>query len=160
MRFEILLLFCFFTTLSFSQKLHHQMISVQGGNAITQSGVVVKYTIGQQSVTGTKTGNVIIQQGFQQSNWDKIIATNNVVLVNTITYPNPYVDIINFQFSQAIGDSVSLLIFDLLGRQVYANSFSVIENKIMVNLKELQSAEYFVQLSNNIFTYHTIIIKN
>jgi hypothetical protein len=136
------------------------MISAQGGTAITQSGVVVKYTIGQQSVTGTKTGNVIIQQGFQQSNWDKIIATNNVVLVNTTTYPNPYVDIINFQFSQSIGDSVSLLIFDLLGRQVYANSFSVMENKIMVNLKELQSAEYFVQLSNNMFTYHTIIIKN
>jgi hypothetical protein len=160
MRFEILLLFCFFTTLSFSQKLHHQMISVQGGNAITQSGVVVKYTIGQQSVTGTKTGNVIIQQGFQQSNWDKIIATNNVVLINTTTYPNPYVDIINFQFSQAIGDSVSLLIFDVLGRQVYANSFQVMENKIVVNLQELQSAEYFVQLSNNMFTYHTKIIKN
>lgn len=136
------------------------MISAQGGNAITQSGVVVKYTIGQQSVTGTKTGNVIIQQGFQQSNWDKIIATNNVVLVNTTTYPNPYVDIINFQFSQSIGDSVSLLIFDVLGRQVYANSFPVMENKIMVNLQELQSAEYFVQLSNNMFTYHTKIIKN
>lgn len=136
------------------------MLSAQGGNAITQSGVVVKYTIGQQSVTGTKTGNVIIQQGFQQSNWDKIIATNNVVLVNTTTYPNPYVDIINFQFSQSIGDSVSLLIFDVLGRQVYANSFPVMENKIMVNLQELQSAEYFVQLSNNMFTYHTKIIKN
>lgn len=160
MRFKILLIFCFFTTLSFSQKLHHQMLSAQGGNAITQSGVVVKYTIGQQSVTGTKTGNVIIQQGFQQSNWDKIIATNNVVLVNTTTYPNPYVDIINFQFSQSIGDSVSLLIFDVLGRQVYANSFPVMENKIMVNLQELQSAEYFVQLSNNMFTYHTKIIKN
>jgi hypothetical protein len=83
MRFKNLLLFCFFTTLSFSQTLHHQMTSAQGGNAITQSGIVVKYTVGQQSVTGTKTGNVIVQQGFQQSNWDKIIATNNVVLANT-----------------------------------------------------------------------------
>ena len=144
----------------FSQKAHRQMISAQGGSAITQSGLVVKYTIGQQSVTGTKTGNVIVQQGFQQSNWDKIIATNNVVVVNTITYPNPYVDIVNFQFSQSIGDSVSVLVFDVLGRQVYANTLQIFENKTSVNLQVLQSAEYFVQLSNNKFTYHTKIIKN
>lgn len=160
MRFKNLLLFFFFTTLSFSQTLHHQMISAQGGNTVTQSGIVVKYTVGQQSVTGTKTGNVIVQQGFQQSNWDKIIATNNVVLANTTTYPNPYVDVINFQFSQSIGENVSLLVYDVLGRQVYANTLQIFENKTSVNLQVLQSAEYFVQLSNNIFTYHTKIIKN
>jgi hypothetical protein len=144
---------------AYSQTLHHQMISAQGGNSVSQSGIVVKYTVGQQSVTGTKTGNVIVQQGFQQSNWDKIIATNEVV-INTTTYPNPYVDVLNFQFSQSIGDSVSLLVFDVLGRQVYANSLQIFENKTSINLQELQSAEYFVQLSNNTFTYHTKIIKN
>ena len=148
-----------FTVSVNSQKLHHQMISAQGGTTSTQTGTIVKFTIGQQSVTGTKTGTVIVQQGFQQSNWDKIIATNEVV-INTTTYPNPYVDVVNFQFSQSIGDSVFLLVFDVLGRQVYANSLQIFENKTSVNLQELQSAEYFVQLSNNTFTYHTKIIKN
>ena len=143
----------------FSQKAHRQMISAQGGSANTQSGLVVKYTIGQQSVTGTKTGNVIVQQGFQQSNWDKIIF-NNVVVVNTITYPNPYVDIINFQFSQSIGDNITLLVYDVLGRQVYSNTLQIFDNKTSVNLQVLQSAEYLVQLSNNTFSYHTKIIKN
>ena len=155
---KVLFLIC--TCNTYSQTLHHQMLSAQGGNATTQSGIVVKYTVGQQSVTGTKTGNLIVQQGFQQSNWYKIIATNNLVLVNTTTYPNPYVDVINFQFSQTIGDNVSLLVFDVLGRQVFANSLQIFENKTSVNLQELQSAEYFVQLSNNTFTYHTKIIKN
>ena len=135
------------------------MLSAQGGNATTQSGIVVKYTIGQQSVTGTKIGNVIVQQGFQQSNWDKIIA-NNVVLINTTTFPNPYIDTINFQFSQTIGDNVSLIVFDVLGRQVYSNTLQIFENKTSANLQALHSAEYFVQLSNNTFTYHTKIIKN
>ena len=143
----------------FSQKAHRQMISAQGGSAITQSGLVVKYTIGQQSVTGTKTGNVIVQQGFQQSNWDKIMA-NNEVIINTITYPNPYVDIINFQFSQSIGDNVSLLVYDVFGRQVYSNTLQIFDNKTSVNLQVLQSAEYLVQLYNNTFSYHTKIIKN
>lgn len=153
------LLFLIYCNVSFCQAIHHQMISAQGGSANTQSGLVVKYTIGQQSVTGTKTGNVIIQQGFQQSNWDKIIAKNEVI-VNTITYPNPYVDTINFQFSQSIGDNVSLLVFDVLGRQVYSNTLQIFENKTSVNLQVLQSAEYFVQLSNNTFSYFTKIIKN
>ncbi len=154
-----LILFLLISTLSYSQKMHHQMVSAQGGTATIQSVLVVKYTIGQQSIIGTKTGNVIVQQGFQQSNWDKIIAKNEVI-VNTITYPNPYVDTINFQFSQSIGDNVSLLVYDVLGRQVYSNTLQVFDNKTSVNLQVLQSAEYFVQLSNNSFTYHTKIIKN
>ena len=159
MKKAVKLLFLLLTLNSYSQTIHHQMISAQGGNATSESGIVVKYTVGQQSVTGTKSGNVIIQQGFQQSNWDKIIAADNVVLVNTITYPNPYLDVVNFQFSQSIGDTVSLLVYDVLGRQVYANAFQVVENKITVNLQQLPIAEYFVQLSNNTFTHHTKIIK-
>jgi len=160
MKLVIRVLFLLLTIKGFSQKLHHQMLSSQGGNATASTGVVFKYTIGQQSVAGTTKGNVITQQGFQQSNWEKIIATNNITLVNTTTYPNPFVDIVNFQFSQSVGEQVLLLIFDILGRQVYSNTIPVSENKIIANLQELQSAEYFVKLSNNSFTYHTKIIKN
>ena len=154
------ILFLLLTISGYSQKLHHQMVSSQGGNATTSSGLVFKYTIGQQSVTGTTKGNLITQQGFQQSFWDKMIATNNRSIINTITYPNPYIDIVNFQFSQSVGDAVSILVYDILGRQVYSNSIQVMENKMSVSLQELPSAEYFVQLSNNSFTYHTKIIKN
>ena len=136
------------------------MLSSQGSTATTPTGTLVKYTIGQQSSTGTKTGNVIVQQGFQQSNWNKIIATDNVVLINTTTYPNPFLDIINFQFSRFIGENASLIVYDVLGRQVYSNMLQIFENKTSVNLQVLPSAEYLVQLSNNIFTYHTKIIKN
>lgn len=155
---KILFLLLFYN--GYSQVLHHQMLSAQGGNSTASSGLLVKYTIGQQSVTGNTSSSYTVQQGFQQSNWERIIAKNNPVLVNTKTYPNPYFDVINFQFSQSIGDSVSLLLFDVLGRQVYSNTLEVLDNKIMVNLQELPRAEYFVQLSNNKFTYHTKIIKN
>ena len=80
--------------------------------------------------------------------------------MNTTTYPNPFEDIVNFQFSQPVGEQVSIMIYDILGRQVYSNTIPVMENIIIANLQELQSAEYFVKLSNNSFTYHTKIIKN
>ena len=158
--FFLLIIFLLAPLSTFSQKLHHQMLSSLGGNATLQSGKIVKYTVGQQSVSGTKIGNVTVQQGYQQSSWDKIISTNNVVVVNTTTYPNPYVDIINFQFSQSIGENVSLLVYDVLGRHVYSNMLQIFENTTSVNLQVLPSAEYLVQLSNNKFTYHTKIIKN
>jgi hypothetical protein len=60
----------------YSQRLHHQILSSQTGNATLQAEGVKKFTIGQQSVTATKTNNLIIKQGFQQSNWDIIITTN------------------------------------------------------------------------------------
>ena len=157
--FFLLIIFLLAPLSTFSQKLHHQMLSSLGGNATLQSGKIVKYTVGQQSVSGTKIGNVTVQQGYQQSSWDNIIA-KNVITVNTTTYPNPYVDIINFQFSQSIGENVSLLVYDVLGRQVYSNTLQIFDNKTSVNLQVLQSAEYFVQLSNNTFTHHTKIIKN
>ena len=74
------------------------MLSSQGGNATASSGVVFKYTIGQQSVAGTTKGNVITQQGFQQSNWGKILEQNTISIITTV-YPNPFVNEVNFSFS-------------------------------------------------------------
>ncbi len=136
------------------------MFSSQGGTSRASEGITVRQTIGQQSVTGTKNGNVIVQQGFQQTFWDKIIATNNLVLITTTTYPNPYIDVINFQFSQSIGENVSLKVYDVLGRQVFSKTLQIFENTTSVNLQVLPSAEYLVQLTNNTFIYHTKIIKN
>jgi hypothetical protein len=160
MRILILLLINAFTAITFGQTLHHQMLSSQGGNNTSTSGLIVKHTVGQQSVTGTSSGTLIIQQGFQQSNWNKIISSNNSVAITTTTYPNPFRDIVKFKFSGSIGDTVSIIIYDVLGRQVFTDTLSITENNTSVNLSQLPSAEYFVKLSNNTFIYHTKIIKN
>lgn len=160
MRVLILLLINAFTAITFGQTLHHQMLSSQGGNNTSSNGLIVKHTVGQQSVTGTSSGTLIIQQGFQQSNWSKIISSNNSVAITTTTYPNPFRDIVKFKFSGSIGDNVSIIIYDVLGRQVFTDSITITENSTSVNLSQLPSAEYFVKLSNNKYLYHTKIIKN
>ncbi|MGV1013002.1 MAG: T9SS type A sorting domain-containing protein [Flavobacterium sp.] len=160
MRVLILLLINAFTAITFGQTLHHQMLSSQGGNNTSSNGLIVKHTVGQQSVVGTSSGTLIIQQGFQQSNWSKIISSNNSVAITTTTYPNPFRDIVKFKFSGSVGDNVSITIYDVLGRQVFTDSIAITENSTSVNLSQLPSAEYFVKLSNNKYLYHTKIIKN
>ena len=159
MRISILLTICFFSTLSFGQSLHHQMLSAQGGKSSSESGIKVKYTVGQQSVVGTKTGNITVQQGFQQSNWNKIIAQNNVS-VSTSTFPNPFLDRINFTFTGSVGDTISLHIYDVSGRLVFTDNLQVVEQTTSIDLKHLPSANYFIQLSSLNYLYYTKIIKN
>jgi ACT domain-containing protein len=136
------------------------MLSSQGGSATTQSSIVVKYTIGQQSVTGSTTGTYTVQQGFQQSNWNKIIEQNNSVSISTTTFPIPFKDLINFTFSGNVGETLSIQIFDVSGRIVFNDVLQVVAQTTALDLKHLPSATYFVKLSNPTYLYYTKIIKN
>jgi hypothetical protein len=159
MRILVLIIICFTTSHLFGQSLHHQMISSQGGKSGSESGMLVQYTVGQQSVVGTKTGNITVQQGFQQSNWNKIIAQNNVS-VSTSTFPNPFLDRINFSFTASVGETLSLHIYDVSGRLVFTDNLQVVELTTSIDLKHLPSANYFIQLSSLNYLYYTKIIKN
>ncbi len=159
MRILVSIIICLTTSHFFGQTLHHQMISAQGGKSGSESGILVNFTVGQQSVVGTRTGNITVQQGFQQSNWNKIIAQNNVS-VSTSTFPNPFLDRINFTFTGSVGDTISLHIYDVSGRLVFTDNLQVVELTTSIDLKHLPSANYFIQLSNLNYLYYTKIIKN
>ena len=142
MQIRLLLLINFATSLFFGQSLHHQMMSAQGGNSIAPSGLIVKYTIGQQS------------------NWNKIIEQNNSVSISTTTFPIPFKDLINFTFSGNVGETLSIQIFDVAGRLVFNDVLQVVAQTTALDLKHLPSATYFVKLSNPTYLYYTKIIKN
>jgi hypothetical protein len=154
---KVLLLFliCYFSE---AQILHHQMISCQGGNSIVIGENNVLFTVGQQSVIGSTTNGVSVQQGFQQSNWNKIMQQNTNSIITTV-YPNPFKDVINFSFSKSPGNDINIVVFDLLGRLVYNQSIKNEGNLISVNLNNLPSAEYFVKLTYNNYIFSTKILK-
>lgn len=147
-----------FINLVKGQQLHHEMISAQGGKSVTTNGYVVKYTIGQQSVTGTSVNGFVVQQGFQQSNWGKLI-DQNTVNINTLVYPNPFTDYIKFSFSMSPGEQIDVLIYDVLGKLVYSEKAINESNVITLDLKKLSSAEYLVRLSSGNFIQSVKIIK-
>ena len=99
-----------------AQQLHHQMLSSQGTSKNLSNGMYVSQSIGQQSVIGNTTvAGYTYGQGFQQSTWSKYISTSSNTSITTITYPNPFVNTVNFQFSQAINDNITVSIFDIRG---------------------------------------------
>jgi hypothetical protein len=143
-----------------AQEVHHQMISSQGGSIKTSTGLIVKQTIGQQSVSGNNSGEMVVQQGFQQSYWEKhLIKENNDDGIVITTFPNPFEGVINFQFSELIEKPISVSIYDIHGRLIFLESLSVIDNLITLELSELSNAEYLVRLSGEKINYFTKIIK-
>lgn len=158
---KLSLLFFFSTVLmAYSQDLHHQMLSAQGTSKVLSNGIYVSQTIGQQSVTGNYTQNsVTYRQGFQQSVWSKYINSSLNNPVTTVTYPNPFISTINFQFSQPIKETISISIFDIGGRLIYSEDKKANDNILTLELPNLASSNYLVQLSTTNFTYYTQIIK-
>lgn len=142
----------------YGQQLHHEMLSSQGGSSVTSSGHLVRYTVGQQSVTGTSTTGYVVQQGFQQSNWGRILSQNTISVVTTV-YPNPFVDLVKFSFSSSPGSTIDVLVFDILGRLVHSESVQNDSNLISLDLKKLSSAEYLVKLSSGSYIHSAKIIK-
>lgn len=158
MRVFFTLFLVFISKILVAQQLHHEMISAQGGSVITQNGQQLRYTVGQQSVTGTSSNGYVVQQGFQQSNWGKILE-QNTISITTMVYPNPFVNEINFSFSISPGEKISAFVFDVLGRLVYSEDVKNENNSIKLNLVHLSTAEYLVKLSSDKFVHSAKIIK-
>lgn len=155
------LLFLVLSFSSYGQHLHHQMLSAQGGSNQVVKGLILHQTIGQQSVIGNHTLlHRSLGQGFQQSSLSStrlMINNHNVI---TQVYPNPFVNQIQFQFSEPVLGNISIRIFDLLGRLVYSDSKLAV--KAILTLENLQFSEnvYVVKLSTSNYNFTTQIIKS
>jgi hypothetical protein len=137
------------------------MISSQGASAVLPNGMIVKQTIGQQSVSGTAKGEFTIQQGFQQNHWARMVAKAPVRSDITVTaYPNPFISEVNFQFSKVISEAVSIAIFDVGGRLVFQQNQKVIDGILRLDLSRLTGSIYLVRVNNNEFNYYIKIAKS
>ena len=155
-----ILLLLLVTFSCFSQRLHHQMLSSQGTSSRASGGVVVRQTIGQQSAIGNyRDSNIIVGQGFQQSNKMKT-AVPPVISVTTTTYPNPFIDRVNFQFSTPIAGPFKISLFDLMGRLVYYKEKTAINNIVTIDNLSFAQGEYFVKLTAKNYTYSTNLLKS
>lgn len=153
----ILLLFC---SSFYGQYLHHQTLSSQGKNTMLSNGIIVKQSIGQQSTIGNSKNDFIVQQGFQQSYWTTIISNSTVpdkLIIST--YPNPFISIVNFQFSKPMDEEILITVFDIAGHLVYQQKKKAIDLILTINLNSLTKSIYLVRLENSQINYYTKIIK-
>jgi hypothetical protein len=159
---NVKLLLLFFVTVAqsvSSQVLHHQMLSAQGTSSTLPNGLVVKQTIGQQSAIGNSKTDYYVGQGFQQSQWNSHIESNIEEKIQTFVYPNPFIDLINFEFSSSVGAKVMVQIFNVAGMTVYSKEVTTTNNLVTLDLGYIPGGLYLVSLSALNFSYFTKILK-
>ena len=143
----------------YGQGLHHQMVSAQGSTKKMQDGTVVMQAIGQASTTGTASVDYVVQQGFQQSYWGRYIASNTRNLIKVTTYPNPFIQTVNFEFSEDVSEELQVTIFDITGRLIFAQNKKNNSSLFSILLPDLTSGEYLVRLNTSTFSLYTKIMK-
>ena len=156
---KLVLIFVLFllTYNGFGQTIHHQMISSQGESSVVSSGLIVKQTIGQLSITGSFSGSLVVQQGFQQSYWDNHLNSSNPILVSIS--PNPFTELIQYSISDLKNEKIAIHIFDVNGKIVYFKEHFVENQSITLKLSKLSNGMYLVKLNKKGFNHFSKIIK-
>ena len=136
------------------------MLSSQGTTTRTSGGITVRQSVGQQSAIGNYRGsNLIVGQGFLQSNKMKI-KSPPVISITTTTYPNPFIDKVNFHFSLSISGPIKISLFDIMGRLVYYKEKMAFDNTLTIDNLDFAQGEYFVKLTAKNYTYTTNLLKS
>ena len=147
----------FLASNGFCQSIHHQMISSQAESSVVSSGLIVKQTIGQLSIIGSFSGNLVVQQGFQQSYWDNHLNSSNPILVSIS--PNPFTELIQYSISDLKNEKIAVHIFDVNGKIVYFKEHFVENQSITLKLSKLSNGIYLVKLNKKGFNHFSKIIK-
>lgn len=153
-------LFLISTIYCSAQDLKRQMISAQGASVTTATGLIVTQTVGQQSVTGSATGNNIVQQGYQQSFWKSLVAQNTNTIGRIKLYPTPVTDILHLEFSNITNLPLNVKIYDLNGRLVYSQNLQIKNSNLIIDVNELNAAMYLIILKGTNLNYHSKLLVN
>ena len=139
-------------------QLHHQMLSSQGGLNTTQNGIIVSQTIGQTSVTGNYSNrNLKLGQGFQQPPMGRLLIKGLNSAISSTIYPNPFENQITISYS--LQELVSITVFDMSGKLIYKNKLSFEVGDRTIDVSNLKSGVYLVQLQSKSNTSYSKIVK-
>lgn len=156
---QCILFLCIATISTYGQSISRQTIASQGASTVLSNGIFISQSIGQQSVIGNYKGDVNLNQGFQQSQWNRLISSNPPKLISTLIYPNPFLSTIYFQFSEPVLQPIAVAIFDVTGKLVHATTKSALNSILQLDLQNLAVGVYFVRLQSASFQYYSQIVK-
>jgi len=156
---QCILFLCIATISTYGQSISRQTIASQGASTVLSNGIFISQSIGQQSVIGNYKGNVNLNQGFQQSQWNRLLSSNPSKLISTLIYPNPFLSTIYFQFSEPVLQPIAVAIFDVTGKLVHATTKSALNSILQLDLQNLAVGIYFVRLQSASFQYYSQIVK-
>jgi hypothetical protein len=144
MRFLLLFLLLFLTTISYSQSIDFFVINSMGESYVANSGGQLTCSVGEASVMRRLGISELITDGFLQYRPNPSIVTattNSNEVMGVVGYPNPTTSIFNVS-DDMVGSDYFLL--DVRGTIVQSGKM----NTKTIDLSELRSGVYTLTITN------------
>ena len=147
------LVFTFLTLFIAVQVINAQSISPQvvatAGNYSSNGGYSVSWTIGEPVIATAVNGGTTLTQGFQQPTYNVLSLTNGKIEGFTVNvYPNPATDFVIIDWKTEDQNMLFISLYDATGRMISTQSYSASQEKVSLNLSQLASAQYFLEIRN------------
>ena len=157
-----IILFLFFCTTTWSQKIHHQVVSSQGVTQKLPNGIIVAQSVGQANaaIGNFKNNSMAIGLGYIQSYGKAKFTSPTKVAVSLVAYPNPVVDQVNFKFSSNVGTTAIISLFDNRGRLVHSEKQAIDQEAASLSLAFLAEGVYFAKIETKDHHFSTKILKS
>lgn len=157
-----MLLFIFNFEYGFTQQIQRFTIGVQGSSNVVstnETNYLIQQSIGQTSVIGNfQFGKIVLRQGFIQPP----IITGSIIKEETSIlaslYPNPFNSSITVLFGETMEKTLSIFVYDMLGRNVYQDSRKASQS-IQIDLERLASAKYILHITSGNKHFKANLIK-
>ena len=154
--FQLFLLFALPVKSVSGQEFHHQMLSSMGSTSASTTGFIFLQTVGQQSVIGNSSVDII---NIQQSLISKILPVFNVNTSETTVYPNPFRDNFKISCSKLIAGEMSIGLYNMFGVQIFKDVKQDASLTIGYNFVYLPTGSYILNLTAKGYSYSKTIIK-
>lgn len=142
----------FFTLLgsysAFCQSLSPQGIFASGGVTNIDGYAQLSWTLGETQTLTYSKNNVILTQGFLQSNFTitGIDAFSENDIVQYSVFPNPVKDILTMEYSADKEIELSVYLYNLEGKSLFTNKISTSTKSSEINFTSLQSGYYILKV--------------
>jgi hypothetical protein len=138
------------------------MLSSQGVSKFIENGMFVSQTIAQLSVTGVFNNNLLRGfQGYQQPFLGATKFFQKSITKQPYAYPNPFSSSFRINIPDArLGDEVTVVVYDLNGKQLYSYKYFFLATDFLLNLEYLPSGSYLLSVSYNGNVSALQLIKN
>lgn len=155
----IFLLTAFFTTASlYAQQLSPTVVASAGG-FFSGGNAQISWTLGETVIETTGGSNVILTQGFQQSDLNVNAIGEEEHKLAIQIFPNPTAGILNLRAEQHFAGECFVQIFSIDGRKVHEQQLLFSGNAAVLQLQQLEPGTYLLLLSNQQQSQNYTMIK-
>ncbi|MFM7769004.1 MAG: T9SS type A sorting domain-containing protein, partial [Bacteroidota bacterium] len=130
------------------------------GNTSTSSNPNYTYTTGGDYVVTLTASNGNCTDVFTL-NLASVSVSENTTFAELSVYPNPTSETLNIEFGQEMTDWVNIEMFDMTGKLVKTSQHNVTtgSNFIQLNVSELETGIYFLNMHNSLSSVSVRVVK-